>query len=192
VALVECPLGDARANAVIAAIKRTIPRKPIRYVINTHHHFDHSGGLRACVAEGATVLTQAENKPYYERVWSNPHTLEPDRLAKRPRKPVVEAIVTKRVLSDGRNSLEIYPMEGSNHDASMLIAYAPKAKLLIEADAYTPGAVNAPPPPPSKETLVLNDNLARLKLDVQQIAPIHGRLVNVTEFRRALTGRSTN
>jgi len=191
VALVECPLGDARANAVIAAVKRTIPRKPIRYVINTHHHFDHSGGLRACVAEGATVLTQAENKPYYERVWSNPHTLAPDRLAKRPRKPVVEAIVTKRVLSDGRNSLEIYPMEGSNHDASMLIAYAPKAKLLIEADAYTPGAANAPPPPPSKETLVLNDNLTRLKLDVQQIAPIHGRLVNVTEFRRALGGNST-
>ena len=45
--------------------------------------------------------------------------------------------------------------------------------------------------PPSKEMLVLNDNIARLKLDVQQIAPIHGRLVNVTEFRRALGGNST-
>ncbi len=192
VAVVECPLGDARANAVIAAVKREIPRKPIRYVVNTHHHFDHSGGLRACVAEGATVLTQAENKPYYERVWSNPHTIEPDRLAKRPpRQPVIEPVITKRVLADGRNSLEIYQMEGSNHDASMLIAYAPKAKLLIEADAYTPGAANAPPTPPSKEMLVLDDNIARLKLDVQQIAPIHGRLVNVTEFRRAVGGDST-
>jgi glyoxylase-like metal-dependent hydrolase (beta-lactamase superfamily II) len=191
VTLVECPLSDARANAVIAAVKRRIPRKPIRYVVNTHHHFDHSGGLRACVAEGSTVLTQAENKAYYERVWANPHTFEPDRLARRPRRPAIEGLVSKRVLSDGRQSLEIFQMEGSNHDASMLIAYAPKAKLLIEADAYTPGAANAPPAPPSKEMLVLNDNLQRLKLDVQQIAPIHGRLVNVTEFRRALGGNST-
>jgi len=38
---------------------------------------------------------------------------------------------------------------------------------------------------------VLDDNIARLKLDVQQIAPIHGRLVNVMEFRRAVGGDST-
>ncbi|PYR64980.1 MAG: MBL fold metallo-hydrolase [Acidobacteria bacterium] len=194
VALVECPLGDARADAVIAAVKRNIPRKPIRYVVNTHHHFDHSGGLRACVAEGATILTQAENKPYYEKVWAMPHTISPDRLAKmpRPRKPLIEPVITRRVLSDGRQSLEIYQMEGSNHDASMLFAYVPKAKVLIEADAYTPGAANAPPTPPTKETRVLNDNLQRLKLDVQQIAPIHGRLVTIQEFRRAVGANSTN
>jgi len=192
VALVECPLGDARADAVIAAVKRNIPRKPIRFVVNTHHHFDHSGGLRACAAEGATILTQAENKPYYEKVWAMPHTISPDRLAKTPRKAVIEPIITKRVLSDGRQSLEIYQMEGSNHDASMLFAYVPKAKLLIEADAYTPGAPNSPPSPPTKETLVLNENIQRLKLDVQQIAPIHGRLVTIQEFRRAVGGNSTN
>jgi hypothetical protein len=83
-------------------------------------------------------------------------------------------------------------MEGSSHDASMLIAYVPKAKLLIEADAYTPGAPNAPPAPPTKETLVLNDNIQRLKLDVQQIAPIHGRLVTIQEFRRAVGRTSTD
>ena len=83
-------------------------------------------------------------------------------------------------------------MEGSNHDASMLFAYVPKAKVLIEADAYTPGAANAPPTPPTKETRVLNDNLQRLKLDVQQIAPIHGRLVTIQEFRRAVGANSTN
>ncbi len=186
VALVECPLGDARALAVIAAVKRTIPRKPIRYVVNTHHHFDHSGGLRACAAEGVTILTQAENKPYYERVWMAPHTLSPDRFAQRPRRPIIEGIVGKRVLSDRTQSLEIYQMEGTNHDASMLLAYVPRAKLLIEADAYTPSAPNAPPTPPTKETLVLNDDVQRLKLDVQQIAPIHGRLVTIAEFRRAI------
>lgn len=192
VALVECPLSDARANAVIAAVKRTIPRKPIRFVVNTHHHFDHSGGLRACVAEGATILTQAENKPYYENVWTASHTLSPDRLAKTPRRPLIEGIVDKRILSDGRQSLEIYRMDGSNHDASMLIVYVPRAKLLVEADAYTPGAPDAAPTPPTKETLVLDDNVRRLNLDVQQVAPIHGRLVTIGDFRRAVGRNSSN
>jgi glyoxylase-like metal-dependent hydrolase (beta-lactamase superfamily II) len=192
IALVECPLGDMRVNAVIETVKKTIPNKPIRYAINTHHHFDHSGGLRACVAEGATILTQTENKPYYERVWALPHTISPDRLAKAPRKPSIEAIPDKRILTDGSQSLEIYRMEGTNHDASMLIAYVPKAKLLIEADAYTPGAPNAASVPPTKETLVLADNVRRLNLDVQQIAPIHGRLVTIADFRRAVGSSTTN
>ena len=177
--------------AVISEARRLAPNKPIRYVVNTHHHFDHSGGLRACVAEGATILTQAENKPYYEKVWMMPHTIDPDRLAKMPRRAVIEPIVGKRVLSDGRQSLEIYQMEGTNHDASMLFAYAPQAKLLVEADAYTPGAPNVQPAPPTKETLVLNDDVRRLNLDVQQIAPIHGRLVTIDEFRRAVGGNNT-
>src|SRR5204863_7602916 len=140
--------------------KQTIPNKPIRYVINTHHHFDHSGGLRACVAEGATILTQAENKPYYERVWALPHTLEPDRLAKMktPRKPLIEPIAGKRVLSDGTQSLDIYQLAGTNHDASMLFVYVSKAKLLVDADAYTPGAPNRPLAPPAEEPRALTDD----------------------------------
>jgi glyoxylase-like metal-dependent hydrolase (beta-lactamase superfamily II) len=192
VALVECPLGDARAVAVLDAVHKTIPNKPIRYVVNTHHHFDHSGGLRACVAEGATILTQAQNKPYYEKVWALPHTIAPDRQAKTPRKPSIEAVLDKRVLSDGTQSLEIYRVQGSDHDDSMLMAYVPKAKLLIEADAFTPGAPNAPLPAPTKEMGVLNSNVQRLNLDVRQVAPIHGRLVMGDEFRRAVGRTSTN
>ena len=60
------------------------------------------------------------------------------------------------------------------------------------SSSTTPGAANAPPTPPTKETRVLNDNLQRLKLDVQQIAPIHGRLVTIQEFRRAVGANSTN
>lgn len=186
IALVECPLNDERANAVIESVKQTIPNKPIRYVVNTHHHFDHSGGLRACVAEGATIITQAGNKPYYEKIWALPHTVNPDRLAKSPRKPVIETVADKRVLSDGTQTLELYHLAGTNHADTMLIGYLPKQKVLIDADVYTPAAPNAPPAPPSKEAINLYDNLQRLKLDVRTITPLHGRLATIDDLRKAI------
>jgi glyoxylase-like metal-dependent hydrolase (beta-lactamase superfamily II) len=186
VALVECPLNDERAVAVIDAVKKTIPNKPIRYVINSHNHFDHTGGLRACVAEGATILTSTDNKPYYEKVWAMRHTLSPDRLAKAPKKPVVEAVGDKRVLTDGAQTLELYHLQGSNHTDTMLIGYLPKQKVLIEADVYNPGPPNAPAAPPTKENLNLNDNIKRLKLDVQQITPLHGRLVTIADLKKVV------
>ena len=164
----------------------------IRYVINTHHHFDHAGGLRPFVAEGTTILTQALNKPYYEKVWANPHTINPDRLAKALRKPAIEAVIDKRVLTDGSRSLELYRLQGSNHADTMLLAYLPKERLLVEADVYTPPAPTVPPPPAvNAEAANLYANLERLKLDVAQILPIHGRKVSITDLRAAI-GRATN
>lgn len=186
VALVECPLNDDRAVAVIDAVKKTIPNKPIRYVVNTHHHFDHLGGVRACVAEGATILTAAENKPYYEKVWAMPHTLQPDRLAKMPKKPVIEPVADKRELTDGTQTLELYRLAGTNHADTMLIGYLPKSKVLIEADVYNPAPPNAPPGPVVKESLNLFENIKRLNLDVQQITPLHGRLVTIADLRKAI------
>jgi glyoxylase-like metal-dependent hydrolase (beta-lactamase superfamily II) len=186
VVLVECPQNDARALGVVDAIKKTVPNKPIKYVVNTHHHFDHSGGLRACVAEGATIITQAANKPYYEKLWAMLHTVSPDRLARSPRKAAIEAVASKRVLADGARTLELYRLEGSDHADTMLIAYLPKEKILVEADVYTPAAPDAPAGPVAKENVNLYDNILRLKLDVQRIAPLHGRLVSIADLRAAI------
>jgi glyoxylase-like metal-dependent hydrolase (beta-lactamase superfamily II) len=192
VTVVEGPLNDDRAIAVIDAVKKLVPNKPIRYVVNTHHHFDHSGGLRAFVGEGATVLTQALNKPFYEKVWAYPHLINPDRLAKARRKPVVEAVTDKRVLSDGTRSLELYRLQGSNHADTMLLGYLPKERVLIEADVYTPPAANAPSPTTGNaEAANLYANVERLKLDATQILPLHGRQVTMSDLRAAI-GRSTN
>ena len=81
IVVVEAPQNEARSTAVIAKVKETIPNKPIKYLINSHHHFDHSGGLRTYVDEGATIVTHASNKPYYEQAWAAPRTINPDKLA---------------------------------------------------------------------------------------------------------------
>lgn len=128
IVVIEGPQSDARANEVIAEAKRLIPNKPIRYVVNTHHHIDHSSGLRAFVAEGATVITHDINKAWLERVFTAPHTLNPDRLAMNPRKATIETMKDKKVLTDGNHVVELYHMEGNGHNAGLISVYLPKRR----------------------------------------------------------------
>lgn len=174
--VIEAPNGDDRTNAALAEVKRVAPNKPIRYVVNTHHHFDHAGGLRGFVADGVTVLTHQLNKAYYERIFKSPFQLNPDRLARSPRSAVIEGVSDKRVLTDGVRTLELYHIRGNLHDEAMLMAYLPTEKLLIQADAINPRPGGRPLTSPSPFTVNLLENVRRLKLDVAQIVHIHGGL----------------
>ena len=181
--LVETPLNDARTMAVIDAVRALAPGKPIRYAVNSHQHFDHSGGVRAAVAEGATIVTQAANVPYFERVLAQQNTVRPDRLAMSPKPARLQAVGDKAVLADASRTIELYRIAGSQHTESFLMVYLPKEKLLIEADSYTPLPPNAPPPAtPNPLNVNLIDNIERLKLSVDRILPLHGRVVPVAEL----------
>ena len=173
--VIEGPQNDQRAKAIIAEVKKVIPDKPIRYVVNTHAHFDHAGGLRAFVAEGATVITQQINKPYYEKIWANPHTLNPDELAKHPRAAQFKTVSEKLVLSDGQQVVELYHLQDFGHNDGALVAYLPNEKILVEADAFNPPAqpLTQAPAAVNPFTASLVDNIARLKLDVETIIPVH-------------------
>jgi glyoxylase-like metal-dependent hydrolase (beta-lactamase superfamily II) len=187
IVVVEAPQNEARSLAVIAKVKETIPNKPIRYLINTHVHFDHSGGLRTYVDEGATIVTHQVNQPYYEQAWAAPRTLNPDRLAQSKKSAKFETFTDKHVLTDGNRSIEIYPIAGNGHNDAFAMVYLPGEKILVEADAYTPVAANAPPPAmPNPFSVNLNDNIQRLKLDVRQIAALHGRAVTMADLRDAI------
>jgi glyoxylase-like metal-dependent hydrolase (beta-lactamase superfamily II) len=167
VVVIEAPQDDAKSEATIAAVKRMLPGKPIRYVVNTHHHFDHSGGLGGYVAAGIPVITHEKNKPYFERIFQN-------RQPRPGRRAILETMDGTRVLRDASMTLELHHLKGNLHADTLLVAYLPRQKLLVQADAFhpRPGASPLASPPPFTVNLV--ENIRRLKLDVERVVQVHG------------------
>jgi hypothetical protein len=134
------------------------------------------------VAQGATIITHPSNREFYEQVvlYPAPRTLQPDRLSSQypwfsgNRLPGIETVGQKYVISDGVRTMDVYPVQGLNHNAGMLIVYLPTEKILVNADLYTPPAAGAPPPMPNASMRSLRQNIQRLRLDVGQHVPIHG------------------
>ncbi len=186
VVIVEAPGSEGQSMATMADVKRMLPNKPIKYVVNTHHHADHAAGLRAYVAEGIPIITHESHRKYYEeQIFKNPHSLNPDRLARAPRAPILETMKDKRVLTDGNMTLELYLMRDQLHSEGLLMAYIPKEKLLIQADAYAPRPGAPPLPAPSPFTTNLVDNAARLKLDVARVVHVHGGINPYSDVLKA-------
>nr|HET7860630.1 MBL fold metallo-hydrolase [Caldimonas sp.] len=186
IVLVETPLNDARTLAVLEHVKALAPGKPIRTVVNSHAHFDHAGGLRAAVAEGATIVTQAANLRYFERAFAQPNRIRPDALARSRKEPQFIAVGDKLDVGDASRPVEVHRLVGGPHSASFVMVYLPKERLLIEADAFTPAPPNTPPPAVANANNVnLVDNIERLKLGVDRILPLHGRVVPVSELYAA-------
>jgi glyoxylase-like metal-dependent hydrolase (beta-lactamase superfamily II) len=188
VAVIEAPLDEDRSLAVINEVTKLVPNKPISYVVNTHHHWDHLGGIRTYVHEGATVITQEGNKPYYQEVLrARPWVLKPDRYSLSPPEEwsegyIFETVREKYILGDETRIVELYNVQGLAHAGGMLIAYFPKEKIVVEADLYTPPAPGAQAAPPNASARTFYQNLQRLKLDVATIVPIHGSPGSMSAF----------
>jgi len=184
--LVETPLNDARTDAVIAQAKTLAPGKPVRFAINSHAHFDHAGGVRTAVAEGATVVTQAANVPWFETAFAQANRVRPDRMAQEGKRLSTLSVGDKLAMGDASRPIELHRIADSVHSDSFLMVYLPNEKLLIEADAFTPGAPGTPPPAvPNANNLNLIANIERLGLRVDRILPLHGRVVPVSDLYAA-------
>src|SRR6185295_4940729 len=211
VAVVEAPNNEARSLAVIAEAGRLVPNKPIKYLVNTHHHFDHAGGLRTFLSQGTTIVTHESNKPYYLDImfYPAPRTLDPDRMATYSpmymisRRPApIETVggdtraTAPYVVTDGVRMLEVFHVQDmayelgdpslrqGNHSQDMLMAYLPKEKILYNADLYSPPAQGAAVPAPTAAAKTLYQNIVKLKLDVAQHVPTHGRVGANDEFAK--------
>ncbi len=185
--LIEAPQNDTRALAVIAKARETVPGKPLTHLINTHHHFDHSGGIRAAIAEGLTIVTHEDNAAYYQEAGTRPHTVSPDALQQNARPVTVEPVTGGQMeRSDGQMTMQLFWVEGNPHASTMLMAYFPATRMLVEVDVFTPGAAVAPFAPN------LLENIERRNLRVDRIVPLHGQEAPFTALRDAVAGSAGN
>lgn len=186
------PQSEARAQAVIAETKRVIPNKPIRYGVISHHHFDHTSGLPAVVAEGITIVTPEVNREFLMTALSAPRTLAPDAMSKSGKKPGIEGFQgDERIFQDSTRTFEVHVIKGLPHADGLVIGYLPKEKILVYADMFNLPPPNDPVPnPPVVGTGVFVDNIQRLKLQPERIMSIHSlnpdRLTTLQEIKASL------
>ena len=178
--LIDAPQSEARTLAVIARAKQTVPNKPLTQLVTTHHHFDHTAGLRAAIAEGMDVITHAGNKEWVERIAGRPHTIQPDTLAKNPTRLVVETVDDQREIKDQTQIVYLYHVAGNPHSDTMLMAYIPRDRILIEVDAFGAGSAVYP------YAANLLENIQKRKLRVDRIVPLHGPIVKMAELEKVV------
>jgi glyoxylase-like metal-dependent hydrolase (beta-lactamase superfamily II) len=184
--MLEAGQSLARATAYVAETKKLIPNKPIRYVMNTHPHSDHTGGLPVLVAEGATIITQKNNEEFLSRALNTPRTLLDDTLSKNPKKAKIEVVLEKKVYSDGTRTIEMYHVAPVPHSNGLMIAYIPKEKIIFQGDfSLTPGQ------PANDHVKALAPILDKLGLDYDRYINVHTSDAPQTraDFMKAL-GRS--
>ena len=186
-AVVEAPLDEARSNAVMAEVRRLIPGKPIRYVVNTHHHFDHAGGLRGYAAQDVLIVTQQSNYDNYEALALSLHNnmIDPDAQSRAPQQVHYIRMEEHWTMTDGKRKLEVYHVQNQEHSEDMLMAYLPDEKILIEADLF-----NRPPagqtPEPSALNRALLYNIERTGIEPERIVSIHNGVIPIADFLRVM------
>jgi glyoxylase-like metal-dependent hydrolase (beta-lactamase superfamily II) len=184
--LIDAPQSEARTLAVIAKAKEIVPNKSLNELVTTHHHFDHTAGLRAAVYSGLTVITQAGNKEWVEHMARRPHTIQPDVLAKHVSRLNVETVDDEREFTDQSMTVVLYHVAGNPHSDTMLMAYLPRQRILIQVDAFSPGSAVQP------YAANLLENIQKRNLRVDTIVPLHGAVAPLAELVKVAGGAKTN
>jgi glyoxylase-like metal-dependent hydrolase (beta-lactamase superfamily II) len=186
VLVIEAGANSRYTAGCIAEIKKIAPDKPIRYVVSTHFHFDHLGGVRSYIADGATIVTTPNTKSVIERLATASHVMRPDTLSRAPKTPAIETIGETRVFDDGVHKVELYRF-ASPHAGEMIVAYLPKEKILFEADMLdiSEGGRSIA----GDDTIDLAKQIERLGLQVETIIPVHGKLGTIADLRSAVSDR---
>ena len=134
----DAPCCETQSRWVIDAAKAKYPGKPIKYLVLTHHHMDHTGGSRAYVAEGATVVVPDTAQAYFEHNLAMPHTVAADAQQKQAKPLHVVGVADQMSIKD--DTVEIRLQKIANpHVDGMLIGHVVQPNIVWVTDIWSPG-----------------------------------------------------
>jgi glyoxylase-like metal-dependent hydrolase (beta-lactamase superfamily II) len=137
IVIFDAPVNEGQSRWVIDAAKKKYPGKPISHLVLTHHHMDHTGGMRTYVAEGATVVVPAPTKAYFEQVVKAPHAVSPDALQKQPRPANIVEVTETMTLKDDTVQINLHNIPNP-HSEGMLIGHVVRDNLIWVTDLISP------------------------------------------------------
>lgn len=185
VMVIEAYGNDAASRRTIARVKELFPEKPIRYLVPTHHHDDHTGGVRTFIAEGAAIVTTPGNRQYFEGMARGVYTLTPDALSRNPQPLKLEMVTGKRrVFSDGTHEVQVIDIGPSPHADEMLVVYLPKERIMVQGDLLNLpiGRIR----PGNLTTAHFARWLEQSGLVVDKFVPVHGPIHTPAELKQAV------
>jgi glyoxylase-like metal-dependent hydrolase (beta-lactamase superfamily II) len=180
-AVFDAPTDEGQSKWVIDAAKAKYPGKAIKYLVLTHHHMDHTGGMRAFAAEGATVVVPSPDKAYFEQVIKAPHTLEPDAQQKAMKAATVQEVKDTLSLKDDTVEINLYNIPNPHVDGYLLVHVA-KDNILWVTDLISPrGPITRNP-----GTAAVGEALRKHNITGATIAGGHGATAKQADIGPAL------
>ena len=182
--VVEAPQNAIRFRAVLDTLKSRFPARPVGLVVNTHHHWDHAGGVRSALAAGLRVGTHRRNVAFVRGIAAAKKTVQPDALSRRQTLPSIVGVSDSLIIGTGDRRVVLYELPTS-HVEGMLAAYVPSARLLFAADVLSPPVPPAAPTLPALGSGELVAMVQKLGITVDRYAGAHGGVVSWADVQRA-------